>query len=136
MFQARDGRDRLFDRRRGRWEGALVHESVRVDGTVGRLKSRLEHYSYDDISDHLATIDRYTTLWAEQAAQEGRKSHSALEPAAAAVWALVRNYVIRRGLLLGEAGLTVSTLNSYYTYVKLAKLRERQNGHRPGPART
>ncbi|HUG53745.1 MAG TPA: glycosyltransferase family 2 protein [Vicinamibacteria bacterium] len=123
---------RLFDRRQGRWEGGLVHESVRVEGSVGRLRARMEHFSYDDISDHLSTIDRYTTLWAEQAAQEGRKSGGPLEPAAAALWAFLRNYVIRRGVLLGEAGLTVSALNSYYTYVKLAKLRERLDG---SPAR-
>src|SRR5207253_5539192 len=55
---------RLFDRRRGRWEGGLIHESVRVQGSVGRLRGEMEHYTYDDISDHLATIDRYTTLWA------------------------------------------------------------------------
>ena len=121
---------RLFDRRRGRWQGSLIHESVRVDGSVGRLRERMEHFSYDDISDHLATIDRYTTLWAEQAAQEGHRS-GPLDPAAAALWAFLRNYVVRRGVVLGEAGLTVSILNSYYTYVKLAKLRERRNGGAP-----
>ncbi len=121
---------RLFDRRRGRWQGSLIHESVRVEGSVGRLRERMEHFSYDDISDHLATIDRYTTLWAEQAAQQGHRS-GPLDPAAAALWAFLRNYVVRRGLVLGEAGLTVSILNSYYTYVKLAKLRERRNGGAP-----
>ena len=40
------------------------------------------------------------------------------------MWAFFRNYVLRRGFLLGEAGLTVSALNAYYTFVKLAKLRE------------
>jgi glycosyltransferase involved in cell wall biosynthesis len=121
---------RLFDRRRGRWQGGLIHESVRVDGSVGRLRGRMEHYSYDDISDHLATIDRYTTLWAEQAEKEGRRS-GPLDPAIAAVWAFLRNYVVRRGIVLGEAGLTVSALNSYYTYVKLAKLRERRGATSP-----
>ncbi len=103
-----------------------------MDGSVGRLRARMEHFSYDDISDHLATIDRYTTLWAEQAAQEGRRS-GPLDPAFAASWAFFRNYVVRGGVLLGEAGLTVSALNSYYTYVKLAKLRERLDGTPPPP---
>ena len=116
---------RLFDRRRGRWEGGLIHESVRVEGSVGRLRARMEHFSYEDISDHLTTIDRYTTLWARQAAEEGRRG-GPLDAPAAAVWAFLRNYVVRGGVLLGEAGLTVSALNSYYTYVKLAKLRELQ----------
>ena len=107
----------------GRWTGGLVHESVRVEGTVGRLRHDLEHYTYDDISDHLATIDRYTTLWARQAHGEGKRA-GVLDGCVASSWAFIRNYVLRRGFLLGEAGLTVSTLNAYYTYAKMAKLRE------------
>jgi glycosyltransferase involved in cell wall biosynthesis len=118
---------RLFDRRRGRWTGGLVHESVHVDGPVGRLQSDLEHYTYDDISDHLGTIDRYTTLWAQQAHSEGRRA-GPLDGCVASSWAFVRNYVVKRGFLLGEAGLTVSTFNAYYTYAKMAKLRELARG--------
>ena len=118
-----DAQLRLFDRRRGGWQGGLVHESVKVDGTVGRLRCELEHHPYEDISDHVITIDRYTTLWARQAFDEGRRTGSFLAVGAAA-FAFFRNYVLRRGFLLGPAGLTVSTLNAYYTYLKLAKLAE------------
>jgi glycosyltransferase involved in cell wall biosynthesis len=114
---------RLFDRRRGRWTGGLIHESVQVDGPVGRLNHELEHHTYDDISDHLSTIDRYTTLWAAQAHADGKRA-GVLDGCVASTWAFIRNYVVRRGFLLGEAGLTVSTLNAYYTYAKMAKLRE------------
>lgn len=114
---------RLFDRRRGRWEGGLVHESVRVEGPVGRLRNDLEHYTYESVADHMATIDRYTTLWARQAHDEGKRS-GPLDGCVASTWAFIRNYVVRGGFLLGEAGLTVSTFNAYYTYAKLAKLRE------------
>lgn len=115
---------RLFDRRRGRWEGGLVHESVRVEGEPGRLRGELEHHTYRDVADHLQTIDRYTTLWAEQAHGEGRRA-GPLSPLGASAWAFVRNYLLRGGWRLGEAGLTVSALNAHYTYVKLLKLRER-----------
>lgn len=114
---------RLYDRRRGRWMGGLVHESVRLEGPVGRLRNELEHHTYEDISDHLRTIDRYTTLWARQAHAEGRRA-GPLDGCLASTWAFIRNYVVRRGFLLGEAGLTVSTFNAYYTYAKMAKLRE------------
>jgi hypothetical protein len=50
---------------------------------------------------------------------------------AACGWAFFRNYAIRRGALLGAAGITVSTLNAYYTYVKLAKLLELQQSALP-----
>jgi glycosyltransferase involved in cell wall biosynthesis len=123
---------RLFDRRRGDWQGGLVHESVQVEGAVGRLSGELEHHPYEDISDHVVTIDRYTTLWAEQAYEAGRRSGS-LSAAGAAGFALFRNYVLRRGFLLGSAGLTVSMLNAYYTYLKLAKLGERAGARNSSP---
>jgi glycosyltransferase involved in cell wall biosynthesis len=118
---------RLFDRRRGRWQGSLIHESVRVQGSVGRLRSDMQHLSYTDVSHHMRVIDTYTTLWARQAFDEGRRAFT-LEPFAACLWAFLRNLVLRRGFLLGETGLTVSTLNAYYTYAKLVKLQELEQG--------
>jgi glycosyltransferase involved in cell wall biosynthesis len=115
---------RLYDRRRGRWQGHLVHESVKVDGSVGRLRHELEHYTYRDVSHHMQTIDRYTTLWAEQAFAQGQRA-GMVTAFFAAGFAFFRNYVLRRGLLLGAVGLTISTMNAYYTYAKLAKLIER-----------
>jgi glycosyltransferase involved in cell wall biosynthesis len=115
---------RLWDRRRGRWQGALVHESVKVEGSVGRLRGDLLHYTYRDVSHHMQTIDRYTTLWADQAYAEGKRA-GALTAAFTCGWAFFRNYVLRRGFLRGGAGFTVSTLNAYYTFAKIAKLAER-----------
>ena len=40
-----DRKIRLFDRRRARWVGEFVHESVVVDGTVGELEGNLLHYT-------------------------------------------------------------------------------------------
>jgi glycosyltransferase involved in cell wall biosynthesis len=122
-----DPQIRLFDRTRGRWEGALVHESVSVRGPVGRLRSDLEHYPYEDISHHLRKIDRYTELWAVQAFAEGRRT-GVLEMVGSCAWAFLRNYVWKRGFTLGSTGVTVSTLNAYYTFVKLAKLKELARG--------
>ena len=114
---------RLFDRTKGRWQGGLIHESVRVRGRVGRLRSELQHHPYDDIGHHMRKIDSYTTLWARDAFAAGRRTGT-LETVGAPGWAFLRNYVLKGGFRLGEAGLTVSTFNAYYTYAKMAKLRE------------
>ena len=118
-----DWQVRLFDRTRAAWQGDLVHESVGVRGPVGRLRGDMEHYPYADIADHLRKIDSYTTLWARQAHAAGRRSNLA-DMMAGASWAFFRNYVLKRGALLGSAGLIVSVLNTHYTFAKLAKLRE------------
>jgi glycosyltransferase involved in cell wall biosynthesis len=115
---------RLFDRRQGRWQGGRVHESVSVQGSVGRLRHEIEHHPYADLAEHLQTINEYTTLWAQQAYEAGRRT-SALEMAGASTWAFFRSYVLRGGVRLGRVGLTVSALGAYYTFLKLAKLDER-----------
>lgn len=116
---------RLYDRRAGRWSSRRVHESVDLQGTPGQLRHDLQHYAYRDISHHLATIDRYTTLAAEQAFADGKRT-SALAAYIHAKLALLRNVVLRHGFTDGSVGLIVSVLNSYYVFLKLAKLVELQ----------
>lgn len=119
---------RLYDRRAGRWNGRRVHESVELPETPGRLRHEIQHYAYRDLSHHLATIDRYTTLAAEQWLAEGRTTNG-FELFFHPRFAFVRNYLLRGGITDGEPGLLVSTLNAYYVFLKLAKLWELQ--HRP-----
>jgi glycosyltransferase involved in cell wall biosynthesis len=123
---------RLYDRRAGTWNARPVHESVGLHGTPGMLRHELQHYAYRDISHHLATIDRYTTLAAEQWLAEGRRTN-ALEMLIHPRLAFVRNYVLRGGIAEGAAGLLVSRMNSYYVFLKLAKLWELQHSSRPDP---
>jgi glycosyltransferase involved in cell wall biosynthesis len=120
-----DHQMRLYDRRKGRWQGRYVHESVTVDGSSGQLTGELEHYSYRDLSDHLDRINAYTTLAARQMYESGRRAHAVdllVHPAAA----FLRNYVLRRGILDGTAGLTLSIVNAYSVFLKFAKLWEIQ----------
>jgi glycosyltransferase involved in cell wall biosynthesis len=114
---------RLYDRRASRWNERRVHESIELTGSPGRLRHDLHHYPYRDISHHLVTIDRYTTLWAKDAHADGRRT-SALGVLVHAVLAFGRNFVLKRGFTDGPQGLIVSALNSYYVFLKLAKLWE------------
>jgi len=120
---------RLFDRRQGRWTGALVHESFRSDGPVGTLGGELEHHPYADIGDHLRTIDRYTSLWARQSHEAGRRARP-LETLLAPGWAFWRSYLLRGGFRLGWPGFAISALAAHYTFAKLAKLRELERAAR------
>jgi hypothetical protein len=99
-----------------------VHESVRLDGRPGVLRAELLHYPFRDVADHLATIDRYTTLAAEQMRRDGARA-GVVSLLAHPPLAFLRNYVWRRGFLQGGTGLRISALNAYYVYLKFAKLR-------------
>ncbi len=120
---------RLYDRRVGRWNGRRIHESIELRSSPGHLRHEIQHYPYRDLSHHLATIDRYTTLAAEQWLDEGRRTNG-LELFVYPRLAFLRNYVLRGGIRDGQAGLIVSKLNSYYVFLKLAKLWELQHRQR------
>ena len=128
---------RLYDRRVGCFNGKRVHESVELTyGRPGQLQHDLQHYPYRDISDHVTSIDHYTTLAAEEWFAEGRRTN-AIEFAVHPPVAFLRNYVARRGFRDGAAGFLISILNSYYVFLKVLKLWELQRGYRslgPGDA--
>jgi glycosyltransferase involved in cell wall biosynthesis len=130
-----DFQTRLYDRRSARWRGQYVHESVAVDGAVGRLRGELEHYSYRDLRDHLDRINSYSTLAARQMHERGRTA-GALDLIVHPPAAFLRNYILRRGFLDGTAGLTLSMVNAYSVFLKFAKLWELQRAlaHHPESA--
>jgi len=117
-----DRKIRLYDRRKGRWMGSYVHESVKVDGTVGHLQSNLLHYTCDSLTQHMETMNRYTTLAAEQLVAEGVRigwRHLLLDPP----WTFFRTYVLQRGFLDGVEGLAIAYMAALYNFVKYAKAR-------------
>ena len=116
---------RLYDRRSAEFAGRYVHESVSARTSVGQLKGELQHFAYRDIADHLETIDRYTTYAARQMHEDGRRA-GLLQLAGHPPLAFLRNYIARGGLRDGTAGFIISALNSYYVFLKFAKLRELQ----------
>lgn len=114
---------RLYDRRRARWAGRYVHESVKADGPVKGLRGELQHFAYRDLAHHFQTIDRYTTLAARQMFEDGRRAgffDLMVHPPAA----FFRNYVLRGGFKDGVPGLIVSAMNARYVGLKFAKLWE------------
>jgi len=120
---------RLFDRRVSRWSNRLVHESVVVEGPVSRLQNELEHRAYRNISHHLETIDKYTTLAATEMQQAGRRI-SGFDLVLHPPLAFLRNYFARGGIRDGSVGLIVSILNAYYVFLKFTKLWETKSTKR------
>jgi len=121
-----DHQTRLYNRRAAEWTGQYVHETVTANGRIGTLAGELQHFPYRDVSDHLETIDRYTTYAARQMREQGRRA-GLLQLAGHPPLAFLRNYIARGGFKDGVPGFIISSLNAYYVFLKFAKLRELQN---------
>jgi glycosyltransferase involved in cell wall biosynthesis len=121
-----DRKIRLFDRRKARWEGDYVHESVVVQGTVGHLESNLLHFTCNSLTEHLRTMDRYTTLAAEQLVDQKAKitwRRIVLDP----LWTFFKTYFLKQGFRDGLEGLCIAYMAAFYNFVKYAKARFMQN---------
>jgi len=120
-----DWSPRLFNRQNARWSDDLVHEKVLYAVTPGTLAGDLLHDSSDDLTAYLERQNRYTTLAARQALEQGRSAgvlHLLLSP----VVRFIKFYVLRLGFLDGIPGLlhiSIGCINSYVKYAKLIELR-------------
>jgi glycosyltransferase involved in cell wall biosynthesis len=113
---------RLFDRRRGGWRGAQeVHESVSVDGAVGRLAGDLIHYPYRSLEHQLAKTQRYARMMAEHEFARGKRA-SLLKLALSPGWRFWRGYVLRGGFLDGWRGLVYAYVRANYVRQKVMML--------------
>ena len=120
-----DRKVRFFDRRRSHWGGVDPHAKVSVEGEVGTLAGDLEHYSYADLSDHIAKLNSYTTTAAAELETRGVRvnlMHLLVRP----VWRFVWSYFFQRGFLDGRAGLVLAVVGAFYVFLRYAKLWETQ----------
>jgi glycosyltransferase involved in cell wall biosynthesis len=118
-----DFKKRLYLRSKGRWDGAFVHESLVIDGPVERLPGDLLHYTCESVSEHLNSLDRYTTLAAQDLLRRGQRS-SPLNSLLSALTAFLKSYVLKQGFRDGIQGFLIAFFASYYNFAKYAKLWE------------
>ena len=117
-----DRKIRLYDRRKAKWVGDYIHESVVTLEPVGELHSDLLHYTCDSFASHLSSLERYTDLAAREIAECGQKvgwSRLLFDPP----WTFVKTFFLQRGFLDGIHGLAIAYAASRYVFLKYAKAR-------------
>ncbi len=116
---------RLFQRSKGRSVGSEPHDYVVVDGNVKTLKNPINHYTYVDISDHVQTVNKFTSIAATEKFRAGEK-YLWVDTIFRAQWRFLRGYIVKRGFLDGKRGLLIACINTLGVIVKYAKLWELQ----------
>lgn len=119
---------RLYNRKMTSFSDAQVHEAIIATGmTICALKNPLYHYPYNSISDFLAKMQSYSTLFAQQ--YQGKRKSSLTKAVSHGLFAFFKSYVLKRGIFLGPEGFIISLYNghtAYYKYLKLQELNERK----------
>ncbi|MFL6285220.1 MAG: glycosyltransferase family 2 protein [Pyrinomonadaceae bacterium] len=120
---------RFYRRARGRWEGAYIHESVKMPegARVETLAGDLLHYSVRDAAHHHRMIgERYAPLAARQMWEAGRRT-SPFKVATAAPSAFARSFILKGGFRDGLAGLAIARFAAHHAFLKHLMLWELQS---------
>ena len=120
-----DPKLRLFRKGTARFEKRLVHEDAKlIEGISGILKHALLHHSYPTLSDYIEHMNRYSSLGAEMAVAEGRRSFSLFNIVVRPLATFSYNYFFRLGFLDGREGLLLHLYHAGYVSWKYAKAWE------------
>lgn len=122
---------RLFKRDFGRTEGTEPHDRVAVTGPVKRLKAPVYHYTYGEISDQLNTLNRFSSIGAQQRFVQDRR-FLWLDLLFHPFFRFLKGYVLKRGFLDGTHGFLIAACCAFSAFAKYAKhwellLRHRNN---------
>ena len=116
---------RLFRKEKGRCGGKEPHDRTTVDGPVKRLKGDMHHFTYSHVTDHIRTLNKFSTITALGRYNEGRYcgiTDLLFRPGLR----FLRCYILKRGFLDALPGFIIATTVAYGVFAKYAKLWDMQ----------
>ena len=113
---------RLFNKKRGNFNNALVHESVEIpSNNLCFIEEVLFHYPYQSIDDHINKINLYSSIGA-QSLFTNKKRINYLFPFLNCFYKFIKMYFLKLGILDGKEGLILAYYSAYGNYLKYSKL--------------
>lgn len=124
---------RLFKRDTCKYQDLKVHAEIESSGSISKLRYKILHYTYVDLTSYLRKADRYTTWGALDRFEKFQKSGKQIGTGyliGRPLGRFVRHYIWRLGFLDGIHGLIVSMLSSYNIFIRALKIWRLQNGEK------
>ncbi len=112
---------RLFKKECGKYDGNLVHETLKVTGTTGKLKTRVPHHTYKSFDDYTGKLHRYSRLQAQMLYEKKKKpnlSHFLFRP----LYRFWHQYILRLGILDGKEGFILAYINAFSVFKRYVNL--------------
>lgn len=111
---------RLVRREGAKFTGS-VHEKLRCEGSIGKLKHKMLHFTYKGFTNYIAKKESYAWFQAQQHFEKGKKTtwfHLLFKPG----YRFFRSFILKGGFRDGVPGLTVAAVNAYGVFQRYVKL--------------
>jgi glycosyltransferase involved in cell wall biosynthesis len=127
-----DAAGRLYNRRQVKWSLRKVHEVLDIPASVNviPIKGDILHKSKDTIQDHIAGINKYSTLSAEVYFENNKKG-ALVKLLFSPAFTFISAYIFKLGFLDGYAGFIMAKINAQEVFMKYSKLLILQQLNKP-----
>ncbi len=119
---------RLVKREGAKFSGS-VHEKLICEGSIGKLKNKMLHFTYKGLDNYISKKESYAWFQAQQAFDKGKKAtwlHLFFKPS----YRFFRSFILKGGFRDGIPGLTVAAVNAYGVFERYVKLMLLKKGMR------
>lgn len=119
---------RLIQRDLCRYNNKQVHEEIESEGKIGRLKYKLEHYTYKDLLHFMSKMERYAAWSAQDHFHKTSKIgffHLYVKP----FFRFFNHFILRKGFLDGRVGFIISYIMAWgvlMRYIHIQKMQKEQ----------
>lgn len=123
-FSKFNTRIRFFKKNLGHYPPKLVHESIILRGVTKKAKGYIYEYGSTNLNEQIAKINNYSSLRAKEKFEKNKKP-SCIKLIFIFPLAFLKSFIIKRNFLNGKRGFIQSIVNSFYAFLKEAKLFEK-----------
>lgn len=120
---------RLFRRDKGHIARRPVHEGVQLDGFAGALRSPLNHYTHQTLSESVRRLNSYTTLEARE--RVGRRRIRLIDAVALPAGVFFNYYLFKSCWRIGVPGFLLAATTAMYKSVLYLKIYLLQRDEQP-----
>ena len=115
---------RVFRKSKAKWGGTNPHETVLLEGSVGKMNKRMLHFSYHNIDEFIQRNRKYIHMMVDYLSSQGRTTNAA-EPYVHCIGNFVKAYFLRAGFLDGKAGFSLAKHIAGGSFLKYRLLAEK-----------
>lgn len=112
---------RIFKKESGRYDGSLVHETLDVEGSTAKLKTRVPHHTYTGIDNYTRKLHKYAALQAQMLYDRNKRPtlfHFLFRP----FYRFWHQYLLRLGILDGKEGFILAYINAFSVFKRYTNL--------------
>lgn len=115
-----DSKVRFFNKKTATPSESKVHQKI-IATNEKKVSVHILHYGWQSLEQIITKKNQYSGWHAQQLFDQGRRIN-AFKPVLNGLVAFVRCYFFKKGFLNGIDGLSISLIQSFFSYMKYAKL--------------